>query len=227
MALIYFVWKYSRGNREDHFLALWGLGMFAAALFSRVHDGGYRNTLIPAYALLTVLFGVAFTPILEMLQHPRFEIVQPRVVNVFYLVCALQFVVLLYNPLALIPDEHDAAAGMQLKMLIEGSAGPVLVPNHGYLTDPSVDPPSAHSMAIEDVLRGTDRAIQDELLAEIRAVIAEQRYTLIVLDNDGWLDVDLESYYVRQSGIRYEGDEVFWPLTGKRVRPAHLYVPRN
>src|SRR5690242_15291098 len=51
--------RFARAEDPPSGLVLFLLRMWVAAQAGRLHFGGYKNALIPAYAALAILFGIA------------------------------------------------------------------------------------------------------------------------------------------------------------------------
>lgn len=226
------------------FYALLSGAMIISAWAGRLHTGGYVNVLIPALAVIAVLFGlgvntmlngrlhrVAPTELPSLARTPR--CVRPKALVL--ILCSLQFALLIYNPGDYIPTARDRAAGDYLIERIRQIEGEVLVFHHGYLAALAGKATIyASRMAVEDVMRGTDETVKAGLQASITQALEQKRFAAILFDGsrENFILVDyyfpaLDANYVGQGTIfPAEYDGAFWPLGGLQVRPYYVFVPR-
>ena len=199
-------------------------GMLVASWLSRVHPGGYLNVLFPAYAALSILFGLAVHTALEFIQALSSE--KRRMLEPYlYLVCVMQFVLLLYNPLAQIPTKEDREAGGAFINTMAQLPGDILIPYHGYLPSLCGKKCSAHEAAMNDILKADDGPIKARLMDEISRALRERRFECIVL-NAPWFPELTERHYVRWRPV-FDKKDVFWPATGFQTRPELIFVART
>jgi 4-amino-4-deoxy-L-arabinose transferase-like glycosyltransferase len=223
MSLFYiFVQALNSNKKNGLFYSLIFLAMMGAAWLTRLHLGSYDNVLIPAYAVLSILFGLGM--------HKAFESIVAASANkrkimeiCIYLICIVQFSLLFYNPLAQIPTQKDTDAGRALVDTMAQLPGNVLVPYHGYLPTMAGKRSFAHEAAVSDVIRDRDNPTKTKLIEEISRSIKEKRFSAIIVDSRWSL---AESCYVRH-GVIFDNPDVFWPVTGRRTRPEVIYVPKS
>lgn len=199
-------------RRERLVLGLVALGMIGGTYLVRIREGSYDNILMPAYAMIAILAGMAI-PI----------VTRPGRAILGYGACLAQFALLIYNPVAQIPTVADREAGRALVERIRQVDGPVYIPCHGYLPAMAGKPTYAQMMALGDVLRSPRPDVRDRLNAEVTQAIREQRFAAIVQDGE-WLP-ELERYYV-PTGPVFQDEKVFWTRTGLRTRPQLIFLPR-
>ena len=225
LAVTWLSWRrpgFGRAARFFYVLAIGG--MVAAAWSGRLHYGGYRNALLPAYVGLAVLAVLGAW----MLARPR-ERSGPcnaSAATAVYVACIVQFGLLWYNPAALIPSREDVRAGKELVATLAGYPGEILVPQHGYLSELAGKRSFAHQMALYDVVLAGPSQTEDRLLQEIVQAIKRQRFSAIILDGPFTLQDTLMDYYALQSGV-FRSEDVFWTRTGMRTRPQGIFVPRG
>ena len=201
-------------------------GMIGAACLSRLDSDSYNNVLLPAYAALSILFGVAFSMLLGFAREATSA---RRPLEIFVLLlCTIQFVSLAYNPLQLIPTREDWEAGNNLVNTLAQIKGDVFVPYHSYLPTLVGKSSFAHGMAVGDIFRSDEGAVRTALLDEIKQTLREKRFSAIILDGSysTWLLEDLDKNYVMQKPV-FDSQAVFWPLTGLKTRPEFIYVPQG
>jgi hypothetical protein len=197
-------------------------GMIGAAWMSRLHDGGWNNVLMPAYAWLALLAGWG----LAELRFP----VGPRGALIG-LALLVQFAWLRYHPFEQIPQAADAAAGAEVMRRIAAMPGEVYVPDHGYLAARAGKNPGAHRMAFEDVLRGKGGAPADSARVELHARVAAGKYSTLILNSSRWEDAailpdDFGKYYALEDSLPLPG-RLFMTMTGMKSRPAYIFKRMN
>jgi 4-amino-4-deoxy-L-arabinose transferase-like glycosyltransferase len=215
-------------RQRDFFYVMLAVGMVGGAWSSRLHSGGYSNVLMPAYAVISVLFGLAFHRASAALLYVADS--KRRLIWVFIGIQALtQFALLAYNPARQIPTKADAEAGRRIVEMISRVEGDVFIPEHGYLARLAGKRSAAHRMAIDDVLRGDTKGAGPQLHDEIISALAQGTYGAVMLDSYWWPYVGpkaFEEYYIKQV-IDFPDDKVFRCLTGARIRPTWIYLPRD
>ncbi|XYI00942.1 ArnT family glycosyltransferase [Sorangium sp. So ce1128] len=207
-----------------HFYLFAATGMLGASWAGRLHAGGWPNVIMPGFAILAIYFGLGVQTVLDaaagLAAHRQHR------VEVFLLaVAALQFACLAYNPSRYVPKSQDAKAGQQLLDKIAKVDGEVFLPAHGHLATLVGKHPYAHEMAIVDILGIGGGPAGADLRADIEKAISEKRFNAIFSDTDFFKKQIEQSY--RQGGKVFEDKKVFWPVTGHRVRPERIYVPKN
>jgi hypothetical protein len=194
------------------FYPLLGLGMIGSAWLSMLHAGAYANNLIPAYAVISVLFGLAMAETKTRSYLPA--------------LCLVQLLVLFSDPRQQLPTSSSRDAWHQLVNLIAATPGDVLVPQHGYLSTLGGKRPFAHTMAVYDVMRAGSPADAARLTEQFHQAFIGRQFGAVIVDKlDPWFAEDLERSYRRRGGA--VGDAgALWTVTGRRTRPEWVYVPR-
>jgi hypothetical protein len=195
------------------FYALLVIALIGGTYAIRVREGSYDNILMPAYAMLAILAGIA-TPIAAS---------RPGRAAIIHAAWIAQFALLFYNPTAQIPTAADERAGRALIEGIRRIDGPVFIPCHGYLAAMAGKPSHAQMMALGDVLRSPRADVRDRLNAEVSTAVREHRFAAIFQDGE-WL-AELERAY-QPAGPVFQSPTVFWTRTGLRTRPQLIYVAR-
>ena len=214
---------------RDRFL-LWlsvAVGGLAASYLTRVKVGGYDNVLLPALAIVSILFGFGVHDALRA-AHRGSARHGPRAAALVTAACVLQLVMLAYNPLGQVPTLEDQEAGVDLVRRLAVVPGEVFLPDHGYLASLAGKKTHAHHSAIWDVVRGNcdtrgKQILQDSLNEAIRG----RRFDLIILDSDwNFVSPDLAISYQRRRDL-FRDPNVFYTVTGWRRRPTEVFVPRG
>lgn len=206
------------------FHALLAGGLLGGAWFARLNAGGYHNTLIPACLALALLLALAWS------QLPAWLVAGERRRQMLTIgisaLCLLQFWQLRYDPRRQIPDAADRAAGDAFIAALAAVPGGVAVPYHGHYARLAGKQPSAHWMAVYDILRGSDAEKRQRLEADMRTAIADGRYAALALDGTPWYAAEVARYYV-PAEMLFADEQVFQPRAGVRFRPGHLYRRRD
>jgi hypothetical protein len=136
----------------------------------------------------------------------------------------LQLCALAYDPRRSIPTARDRAAGHELLALLETFPGDVYLTAHGHLPTLVGKRTFAHEQAIDDVIASGGEPAR-ALAAELRRALDERRFDAVVTDT-GWSKALLKRGY-RRRGEVFQEKRVFATVTGMRMRPEHVYVPRS
>lgn len=186
---------------------------------SRIHWGGYENTLLPICAMLSLLAAIWL--------H-RFASAAARDVRLIWLACGAgvaQFVALAYDPFGQLPPARDLAAGRELVSRIAKTPGEVFIPRHPYLGRLAGKREWMHWMAYYDFVRAARPELAGHLNAELRAALRRQAFSAILVDGESDIDGLLESYLPQSTVFANEGD--LRPITGFPTRPEFWCVPRG
>lgn len=120
--------------------------MIGAAYISRIHSGSSKNSLLPAYAVISILFGLSTHQIFRLLEP---SLSKKVILQVFiYIVYIVQFAILMYNPVSQIPTQRDLKAAKEFIITIKQIQGNIWVPYHGYLPFLAGEKSYAHAAAI-------------------------------------------------------------------------------
>ncbi|WP_437489597.1 glycosyltransferase family 39 protein [Sorangium sp. So ce1014] len=199
-------------------------GMLGASWAGRLHMGGWPNVIMPGFAILAIHFGLGIQAALDAaagLVASR----RHRIEVFLFAVAALQFACLAYDPSRYVPKSRDAAAGQHLLDKIRAVDGEVFIPAHGHLATLAGKRPYAHQMAIADIVGIGGGPAGADLLADIQKAISDKRFSAIFSDMD-FFKKEIDLTY-RQNGKVFADKKVFWPVTGLRVRPERMYVPKD
>lgn len=217
------------GKRRLWFYVAAFAGMLAASWGSRLSDGGYNNVLLPAYAMLSVGFGLGVHQLLAW--TARWRAPRGSMANCYlFLLCLIQFLTLRYDPLAQIPSRADLDSGYRAIQQIAQLEGDVFIPYCGGLSAMAGKLPYASAMGLFDVI-GWDRRSEaaQALSAEVRRALTERRFGALILNEPqdwferAWLP-ETTTFY-SPTGQLFDDPTVFWPVTGMRTRPQVIYLP--
>jgi len=228
ISAFYIVVEFWKGNKKGAlFYLTLAISMVGASLAGRLNPGGYNNVLFPAYATISILFGLGMHKAFDFIERAS-KGPKPLMRICFYLVCIIQFAALVYDPFSQIPTREDLEAGEQLVNTIQEIEGDVYIPFHTYLPVLTGKKGFAHQTAIAElqaIFGGTEQEAGTKLFDELRQAIRDKRFGAIILDSE-WLQNEIEGYYVKDRPV-FDSKTVFWPVTGKRTRPEFIYVPKR
>jgi Dolichyl-phosphate-mannose-protein mannosyltransferase len=212
-----------RGVEGRRFYLAAAAGALAVSWLGRLHAGGWPNVIMPAFALLAILFGLGLQAGRDL--GRGFPAPQRRSVELLCLLTAgIQLMVLSYDPRRFIPSAKDRDAGFALVETIRKIPGDVYVPAHTYLSSLAGKRPFAHEMAMVDILGIDGKEPGAELRKELEETVKARKFAAVIADT-GFLLKEMEGNYQRKSDP-FTDPDVFWPVTGMRTRPKTIYVPR-
>jgi hypothetical protein len=219
LAPLIFDFRQSLRREPYRYCLVMTAGVVASSLLGAINKGGYKNVLIPAFAMAAILAVIG-------LEQTRISLanVTKRKINLAYLSVALlaQLGLLFYNPLALTPTQADQLAGDKLVGELKATPGEVLIPYHNYLASYAGKTVYFHQIAYEE-LRGT---FSTRPASEWEAVYDQ----LVAADFTG-IYLDLPNQTLEQDrcltpeSVQYDSLEAFLPVTGGRFRPVTFYRP--
>jgi hypothetical protein len=202
------------------------LGGLAGSFLTRVKVGGYDNVLLPAYAVLSMLFGLGLEDLLRLARQSDLQN-RSRWEGWVLFTCLIQLVILFYNPLAQLPTAADRQDGDQLVRLLASVNGPVFLADHGYLPTLAGKEPYAQESAIWDVLRGSQQTEGKALLSQdLGQAIHQQTFDMVILDSDldlNWCCAQIGETYTRVGEV-FQDSSGFYPVTGDQYRPTYIYL---
>jgi hypothetical protein len=202
-----------------------GASLLLGSYASRVHMGSFLNDLMLAHAALSLLaplglfgLGVGTVGTTRLAWRTAASVA-----------VAAQFAILAYEPRDHAVKRGSRSAGAALVERLRKEPGDVLVVNHSYLAVRAGKPGYAHQMAMVDVF-GADadpRGAGNKLRRAFERLFEERRFSMVVLGGDDWyvLKPALDAHYVRGADVALRG-EALMPVTGARIRPERVYVPR-
>jgi hypothetical protein len=199
-----------------HFYLACAVGMMGTS-WAVIQVGGYKNDLVPAYAILAILFG------LSLQEFAYKQPVSLTLRTILFTACAIQFAALHYPIAAQIPSAADLQAGRELVAEIHAQPGPVYVPFHPELTLMAGKAPFASwspMYQLEGNFGGGDLREAGRVKTEFSHAMARRQFGMILLDQDpNWIWGDPDRYYFVSSEPVFKDPHVFWPVTGWQTRP--------
>jgi hypothetical protein len=194
--------------------------MIAGAWIARLHRGGYDDVLIPAFAGMALLIGLALGRLRPARPGPSLAIAGA---------CVVQLALLAYNPLAQVPTSTDLAAGRSLVAAVRAVPGDVLVVSHPWYAVMAGKQPHVQAAAYFDIVRSRDPGARRRVEASVATAVREQRFAAIVFDTESDqrdFTPELAQYYKRiEAPALRAGEPGLWPVTDVEVRPSLWWIP--
>lgn len=138
--------------------------------FARAHEGSNLNTVMPVYAVLVLVLGLAIARLLAM------EL-SPALASLVWLMVSAQLLLHLYRPVQFVPTPAVLARRTEFLERLRATPGDVWLSNHSYDSVLAGKPPHAEMDALDAALE-TNPAVAEE----VRQSLAEQHFTAIFLD---------------------------------------------
>lgn len=181
------------------FYLLAGTSILCLCWFLQAHAGATRNTAMPVYAILAVLFGISFGRLDAMLSRGSRE--PARILLLAAVVVPL--VSWVYNPHDVIAHRDLTASREELIAWLHSFPGDVFLPSQPYdgvLAGKQWHPDEA---ALHDALRPGIPGIRQPLLAEISSAIDGEKFDAIVLDGMPAQVLPMQPWLPRNLLLRY------------------------
>ena len=218
--------------RERHRLGLLGswlgfwiaaaAGLLGAAWIGRLHNGGYDDVLMPAYAAVALAVGCS----VALLRRHALVAVRVAASVVLAGLLAVQFHHIGYRVDRQIPTQADARAGAHLIELIRHLPGQVLVFDHPYYGVIAGKGTVADEEAANDIERSGPTEARDLLLQSMHRALLAPGIGAVILDNTGDernLESELAADYHLLARPAVTGT-AFFPVTDLPQRPLLVFV---
>lgn len=193
-------------------------GLIASAWASRLHTGGYANVLMPAYAAVALVAGLAFAGLSGACTGRTARVTTAVIV-------VAQIALLAYPVGAQIPTATDRALGGALIRRVRAVPGPVLVLRHPWYGTAAGRGSFAQEEALGDVLRSSDPRGARALRADLRSALDADHIQAVILD--GTFDAALLEPELSRDFRQAPGavtPRPLYPVTDVRTAPTLLYV---
>lgn len=210
-----------RRRRDQWYHVALAVAMIGTTYMTRINQGGWTNTFMPACAILAVLFGLAYAELIKYAASKATALRQAILVAVHALVL-IQFALLAYDPRQHLPDAADETAGKELIQYLGDVDGEVLLVHHGHYAAMAGKGMHMSYQAMRDFLKTDFERSKRSLNRSIRDAIASERFSLIMTDRD-WFPGDLAKKYRKVTPV-FDQPGLFLPVAGWRVRPENIYL---
>jgi hypothetical protein len=208
-------------RHERWFYVLAASGFLLSALFPGMKIGGYDNSLIPAYLILAILFGVGLAESLN-----RVPQTMPYLQSFIWSLCLLQFSLFAYRADLDIPTKAESAANRHLIERLRSIEGEMYMPSHGYLSALAGHKTFTHIAPLQDILWCGDSATVHRLTLELDSFVFHGDLKAIILDQPfTGLSDSVERKIQSRFGPPEEipADETFSLKNRTFVYPAYIY----
>ncbi|GAC1313570.1 MAG: hypothetical protein NVSMB2_01670 [Chloroflexota bacterium] len=224
--------RHSRaGNaRPLAFYATFGLATLILAWISRANGGGAPNVLLPAFAVLAILFGLGLHEALRQsgrTAEGATPTLRHKPLEVYALSLALiELVILVYNPRLALPIRSDRWADERLDAALAAlPSGPILAPDFaGYpsVTARGEQPSLAALGELEGGYGGAQSAEGAQWTAAMADALAQHRFCAIVADDDKG-DTPTDGYV--SAGPLFPDTDDFYTWRTPRTPIPIVYLP--
>ena len=143
----------------------------------RTHSGSTLNALMPVYALVALLFGIALARLLDALS----ALPQPAALLVL-LAALVQEGAGIYNPGAFRPNAQTRASMAEVVAQVRAIPGAVYVAQHPYYAYLAGKPTQADVVSLRDAMQ-PGGAVSADLRAQVQTAFATHRYAAAIFDS--------------------------------------------
>jgi hypothetical protein len=150
----------------------------------RTHDGSTVNSLMPIYALIAILFGLAIARLMDALPQTA----SSPALLLLLLAVFMQEAAGLYNPGDYLPIKTSTAALDGVVDKVRSLPGDVYVAQHPFYDYLAGKPTHADLVSLHDAMR-TRSQIHEELSNEMRQQLAQKGFSSILLDQPASADL--------------------------------------
>jgi len=191
------------------------------------HAGSSVNALMPIYALMAVLFGIALGRLLAWLPTVDARLAQAGALLLLVAVVA-QECAGIYSPGDYVPSVDGGNSIAAVLNTVRGISGEVYMPQQPYYEWLAGRPTHADLASLQDAMRPTNSPAHEELREELQAALAQHRFTALVIDDSTMAEMidkmaggqDWKSYYNVQ-------EPVPGAMSGTRPDWLMMHVPSN
>jgi Dolichyl-phosphate-mannose-protein mannosyltransferase len=214
----------AEGGASRFFYPFLAAGMLGSSWAVRNMVGAEVNNLLPAFAAVAILAALGLHELLTRASAAATS--SWKLVAIGAQVALLaQLAYLGYDPRKHIPSAADRAAGDQLVARLATIPGEIFVPHHGYLARLAGKRDYAHTLAMDNVFLDDEGDYRRDLEAEMLRALGEKRFSAVLLESDGRYAPEISTGYEAKEKL-FDRTDVFWPVTGGRLRPEVLCVPK-
>jgi hypothetical protein len=105
--------------------------------------------------------------------------------------------------------------------------GDVFLPNHGYLPVMAGKSSYAHTVGMWDIWTSNNERAKIMLRYEIYQAIHEKRFGAMILNGNWFKSKRYIRKYYKKPKVVFHDESVFWPITGRRIRPHLIFLPKE
>ena len=221
----------SKNNNTYAFYLFVCIGMFAGSYFSRLHYGGFLNVIIPAYTILSILTGLSYKKIKDLIEIQQSSEVQNLKYNYFLIFLNLtivaQFLAVVYDPGLQLPSEKDYISGNKFIQAVKTQNGHVLIPGNTHTYYKLAGKKNfAHIELINDLYEHNEQYGQ-KVMNEFKEHLETHHFSAIFANKLFREHFPFFKNYYEFKGELFNDESSFKTKTGHITRPEWLYVPKN
>ena len=149
------------------------------------HAGSSVNALMPIYALVAVLFGIALGRLLAWLPALDARLAQAGVLLLLVAVVAQESAGI-YSPGDYVPPAGTRESIAAVLGEVRGISGEVYMPEQPYYEWLAGRPTHADLSSIHDAMRPTNSPAHEELQRELQAALTQHRFTALANRSRRW-----------------------------------------
>jgi hypothetical protein len=177
LGVVFSHWRSKQNARLACFLIATTTGTFLSALSGRIHSGGSVNVMLPLYAWLCVLFGIAFAILLRTKIE---DTIAPRLQTVVLIMGIMQFCALVYPTEKILPTRQATQQAQLAYNTIAATPGDLYVLGNTIDLASANKQTFANSVAVFDVLRADHGPIAAALKQDLSSAIAQHRFAALI-----------------------------------------------
>lgn len=221
------VLAYRDGDSEtSHFYTLALIGFLGASWQARLHKGGWPNTLIPAYTMLAIGCGlgvdIGLARVTRFIHRIDVPALSPSLGRLLFLVLVLfQFISLAYVPMAHVPSADDRARAEQTIDTFESMEKPLFLPVYPYVAVKTGHGPTAHTVALIDILQAPPHAEQQTLRENLSHSLTSHCQQALLASPFLLQQAQGTNDYQPMQSLNV----IPAPIAGAPNRPTHMFAP--
>lgn len=228
IAPLFFISRWQKRDfRSVWFWLIVSIGMLGMAWVATMNRWSDDNVLVPAFAVLIVLMALGFNELLERLpETSAFR-------TYGFVLLALEFAIVAYNPRASSPLRSDVAGADRLVSTVAGMPGRVFAPDSPDLAYAAGQGENAFGIAVLELTGGFGGKPLPEgsqWIADYRAALDGRQYSALLFDPDGvepFLTDEAQSSGYVDTGPVFKSNDVFWSLGSRYAPKVHVWLPRE
>lgn len=197
------------------------LAMFGISWSSRAHPGGAENVLMPVLLCLSLVGALSFWYFEQDIQ-----VGNKKGIYFAFLLIAVHFLILIYNPMSLVPGKKHYQWNKKFVDLIASFEGDVLVTQFGYIPTLAGKKTFAHMTAVGFAYAQGDVSLKARRIInrKFRKAIQNKQFSVIILRKK-------ESFFLgKMKGVYKWKGKFVTPiplvLHGVMHRDWEIYVPK-
>lgn len=223
----YFLGRVLAGDRRRlSFYAAMTIGFVGTSWTSYSNIGGARNVLLPAYAVLAILFALGVNEALSRLPGDG----QTRPIRGYIFAVAIaQLLVLMYNPRLIVPYSSDRWDGERLTATLAALPGPIFAGSYqGFVSDPSIIAPDLGAVReLEGAFGGTGTQEGSDWDGMLAGALVQRRFTYLIVDPDNSAAIVpllADAYGYEHVGPLFPEGDIYWAWRTGWAPKADVYV---